>query len=131
MQASKMIEKDDKRQITMLYEQMYCYMTSKDTASLGHILSDDFLLVHMTGMQQSRNAYLSAIAGGTLNYYRAETDDIIFESITDADARIVGQSRVLAAVFGGGQHTWHLQLGISLRKEDCTWKISRAVASTY
>ncbi len=106
-------------------------MINKDTASLGKILSDDFVLVHMTGMKQSKSENLKAIANGTLNYYRAETDDIIFEHITDADAMIVGHSRVLAAVFGGGQHTWQLQLRISLSKEEDSWKISRAVASTY
>lgn len=126
-----MIEKDDKSQLTILYEQMYRYMINKDTVSLGRILSDDFVLVHMTGMKQSKSENLKAIANGTLNYYRAETDDIIFESLTDDEAMIVGQSRVLAAVFGGGQHTWQLQLRMSLHKEEGSWKISRAAASTY
>lgn len=131
MRASKMIEKDNKHQIARVYEQMYRYMISKDTASLGEILSDDFVLVHMTDMKQRKDDFLMAIADGTLNYYREDTEDLIFEHLTEVEAMIIGQSRVQAAVFRGGRHTWNLQLRITLHKEEGYWKISKAVASTY
>ena len=48
----------DEQRILVLYWEMYRYMISKDTASLGKMLSDDFVLVHMTGMRQSKQEYL-------------------------------------------------------------------------
>lgn len=39
----------DKEQITRLYEDMLRYMIAKDTVSLGALLSEDSVLVHMTG----------------------------------------------------------------------------------
>lgn len=123
--------KEVERQITMLYEKMYRLMIAKDVNSLGDILSDDFELVHMTGMHQPKAVYLKAIADGTLNYYKAETENLIFNNVSEDKVTITGQSRVNAAVFGGGKHTWPLQLKISLENKNGKWLMTRAVASTY
>lgn len=45
--------------ITMPYERMYRLMIQKDTKALGAMLSDDFELVHMTGMHQPKAVYLT------------------------------------------------------------------------
>lgn len=120
----------DEQQILALYREMYRYMISKDTASLGKMLSDDFVLVHMTGMRQSKQEYLRAIANGTLNYYSEELDAAPVQ-IEGDHARIKGQSRVNAAVFGGGRHTWRLQLDITLTYVGDSWILTGAKASTY
>jgi len=46
-------------------------------------------------------------------------------------ATLTGRSRVNAAVFGGGRHTWRLQLYFNLVKEDGKWRFTTARASTY
>lgn len=122
---------DVRQQITMLYEQMYRLMIQKDVKNLGTLLSDDFELIHMTGLHQSKKVYLKAIADGTLNYYKAETEKLLFDSLSDRSAVITGQSRVCAAVFGGGKYTWRLQLKISLERVEGRWIMTKAVASTY
>ena len=38
--------------------------------------SDDFVLTHMTGMHQSKQEYIRAIASGTLNYYSVEHEQM-------------------------------------------------------
>lgn len=120
----------DEQQIVALYREMYRYMILKDTASLGKMLSDDFFLVHMTGMRQSKQDYLRAIANGTLNYYSEELDAAPVH-IEGDHARIKGQSRVNAAVFGGGRHTWRLQLDITLNHVGDDWILTGARAFTY
>lgn len=115
----------------MLYERMYRLMIQKDVKALGTMLSDDFELVHMTGMHQPKDVYLKAIADGTLNYYKAGTENIIFNSISKNKAVITGQSRVNAAVFGSGKYTWPLQLRISLEQRNGQWIMTKAVATTY
>lgn len=132
MEGEKEMEtKEAEKQITVLYEKMYRLMIAKDVKELGNLLSDDFELVHMTGMHQPKAVYLKAIAGGTLNYYKAETENLIFNSVSEEKAVITGQSRVNAAVFGGGKYTWPLQLKISLENKAGEWIMTRAVASTY
>lgn len=120
----------DKQQIAHLYEDMLRYMIAKDTVSLGCLFSDDSILVHMTGHRQSKAEYLSEIASGVLNYYSAETDSI--EVTVDGDkARLIGRSRVSAAVYGGGRHTWPLQMDSTLERIGGQWKIVWTKASTY
>jgi len=121
---------NDKQQIALLYEDMLRYMITKDTVSLGALLSDDSVLVHMTGHRQSKGEYLREIATGVLNYYSAQTDSI--EVTVDGDkARLIGRSRVNAAVYGGGRHTWPLQMDSRLERINGQWKIVWTKASTY
>ena len=120
----------DKEQITAVYEAMYKAMIAKDTLALGRLLTDDSVLVHMTGHRQPRKEYLSEIASGVLNYYSVETDSL--EIAVDGDtARMVGRSRVNAAVYGGGRHTWRLQMESRLRKANGVSRIAYSRASTY
>ena len=101
-----MAGRNDIQLIREAYIRMYEGMITKDEAILRDVLDDSFVLVHMTGMRQSREEYIGAILNGTLNYYSA-------------------------AVFGGGRSNWRLQQKCSFKKVDGTWKITRSVASTY
>ena len=119
-----------KEQIENCYRQMYQGMINKDRKILSEVLDNDFVLKHMTGMRQSKEAFIQAVEDGTLNYFSADHQSIEAE-IHDNTAQLTGQSVVTAAVFGGGRHTWRLQLKIKLVQKDHTWRMLEAVASTY
>lgn len=121
---------DDKEQIIALYHQMYQAMVEKDTVTLDDLHAPEFVLVHMTGMCQPKQAYIHAIADGTLNYYSAEHEQMDV-TIDDDHATLQGRSRVSAAVFGGSRHTWPLQLTFQLVKRDGRWLFTESKASTY
>ena len=121
---------DDKSQIEALYKQMYRAMVEKDTVTLDEQHADEFVLTHMTGMRQSKQEYIRAIADGTLNYYEATHEQIDIR-IDGNRATLTGRSRVSAAVFGGGRHTWRLQLTFHLVKRDGRWLFTDSKASTY
>ena len=117
-------------ELQKLYIDMYRYMIAKDTENLEALLDNSFVLVHMTGMKQTKQEYLRAIKTGTLNYFSEEFDNIDVK-ISGDRATIIGQSRVNAAVFGGGRHTWRLELDIDFIKKDGRWLMIEAQASTY
>ena len=121
---------DDKQQIIALYHQMYKAMVEKDTKTLNRIHAPEFVLIHMTGMHQSKKEYIRAIADGTLNYYSAEHEQMDV-TVNNDHATLTGRSRVSAAVFGGGKHTWKLQLTFQLVKRDGQWLFTQSKASTY
>lgn len=123
-------EDREKTAIAELYEKMYRAMMAKDTSALGSLLTDDSILIHMTGHRQSRKEYLDEIASGELNYYSVETDSIMI-TVDGDKAYMTGRSRVNAAVYGGGRHTWRLQMDSELIKTGEGWKISLSKASTY
>ena len=121
---------DDKQQIEALYKQMDRAMIAKDTATLGTLLDENSVLIHMTGTRQPKHEYLRAIKDGTLNYYSVEDDEIIIE-VNGDKATMTGRSRVNAAVYGGGRHTWRLQIKSTLVKKDGRWLFVEQRASTY
>jgi uncharacterized protein (TIGR02246 family) len=129
-QKNKDKSMDDKQQIERLYEQMYRAMVEKDTTTLDRVHAPEFVLIHMTGMRQSKQAYIRAIADGTLNYYSAEHEQMDI-SVNGDKATLKGRSRVTAVVFGGGRHTWRLELTFQLVKRDTRWLFTEARASTY
>lgn len=112
------------------YRLMYRGMIQKDSMLLEEGLDDSFLLLHMTGMRQSKRRYIEAILNGTLNYYSEQTE-AVNSTIEGNTARLVGQSRVTAAVFGGGKHTWRLRLAVRAVKRNGHWYFTGAEASTY
>ena len=120
----------DKDKIIQLYKEMYTAMINKDRAELERVHDDSFVLVHMTGMRQPKEVYISSIMDGTLNYYSAEHEDMQVE-INGDTAVLTGRSKVTAAVFGGGKHTWRLQLRFQLLKKNGQWRFALASASTY
>ena len=124
------METDERTQLIMLYENMYQFMIRKDTNQLATLLSDNFTLHHMTGMVQKKQDFLQAVRQGTLNYFSASHENIDIQ-IKGCDALLIGDSLVLAAVFGGGKHTWRLRQTISCKKIDGSWFIKKSVASVY
>ena len=120
----------DKEKIIKLYEEMYRAMISKDKTELERIHDDSFALIHMTGMRQSKAAYIAAIMNGTLNYYSAVHGDVEVKVNGDT-ASLTGKSKITAAVFGGGKSTWRLQLDLELIRKNGEWYFTLARASTY
>jgi ketosteroid isomerase-like protein len=122
----------DRERITRIYEDMYTAMVQKNFSVLETVLADSFVLIHMTGMRQSKRAFIRAVQGGTLNYYSATHESIDISFSTDGNRALLdGKSMVSAAVFGGGKNTWRLRQKISLEKQDGEWKITLSEASTY
>ena len=120
----------DKEQIEACYRQMYRGMVEKERGLLSEVLDNTFVLVHMTGMRQSKEAFIRAVENGTLNYYSADHQSMDAEIHGDT-AELVGRSVASAAVFGGGRNTWHLQLRLKLIQASGIWRITEARASTY
>ena len=120
----------EEEKVADCYQKMYRGMVGKDRAVLDGVLDDSFILVHMTGMRQSKDAFISAVEDGTLNYFSANHQRMDI-NIHGGQAEMLGQSVVSAAVFGGGRHTWHLQLRLKLVRSGGVWKMTEARASTY
>lgn len=121
---------DQEEIIRNCYITMYQGMVNKDEDILSMMLHSSFTLIHMTGMRQSKEAFIRAVTDGTLNYSSARHQSIEV-TLNGNEAELTGKSLVHAAVFGGGWHTWRLQLNCHLRYEEGKWLITRAKASTY
>ena len=121
---------DDRERIAEIYRLYWRYMIEKDADGLRTLMSDEYYLTHMTGTKQSKEEFIEGLLDGTFNYYSAEHDSI--EAVNEGDtARMVGKSRVTAAVYGGRKGFWRLRGDFTLRKENGAWKLTSSRASTY
>ncbi|MGI6220534.1 MAG: nuclear transport factor 2 family protein [Coriobacteriales bacterium] len=122
----------DEQACAQLYRDLCDASIRKDAAGIAATLADDYALIHMTGMRQSGDEYIEAVLDGTLNYYQAKHEEIEVTVAPDGlTASIRGRSRITAAVFGGGRHTWRLQQNLRAIKRDGTWLLLESRASTY
>lgn len=120
----------DREAIRALYREYWRCMIAKNADGLRAILAEDYSLLHMTGVQQSAEVFLRGLLDGTFHYYAAEHDSIDVQ-VSGDQAVMVGKSRVLAAVYGGGKHLWRLRGDFTLRREQGVWKLTGSRASTY
>ncbi|MBQ8306234.1 MAG: nuclear transport factor 2 family protein [Blautia sp.] len=120
----------DREQIEELYRTYWRCMINKDISGMDRIMADDYELRHMTGLRQSKQDFFRSVTSGELNYYSAKHEEI-FVDVTGDTATMIGRSKVVAAVYGGGRHSWRLQGDFTLRKEKGTWKLTSSRASTY
>ena len=122
----------DQQICAQLYRDLCDASIRKDEAGMAAVLADDYALVHMTGMRQSKGDYIAAVLDGTLNYYTTEHESIVVDVAPDGHtANIRARSRVNAAVFGGGRHTWRLRQQIKAAKREGEWLLVESRASTY
>lgn len=121
---------DDREMIRELYRRYWRYMIGKDADRLRSLMANDYVLIHMTGVKQSKEVFLSGLLDGTFNYYSAEHDSIDV-TVSGGAAAMIGKSRVRAAVYGGRESLWRLRGDFTLRKENGTWRLTSSRASTY
>lgn len=95
----------------------------KDEDKLDEILSDDYVLVHMSGKRQSKNEFIGEVMEGTLNYYKSEIAEPTILHDDDDNASLVGDVTLTAKVYGiNGK--WTLDTVVNFRKIDGVWYIS-------
>ena len=120
----------EEEKIKELYRKYWEFMRAKDIDGLREIMADDYYLMHMTGVRQSREEFLAGLRGGTFNYYSAQHDEIDVQ-VSGETAKMTGKSKVLAAVYGGGRNRWRLQGDFTLRLVEGRWLLTSSQASTY
>lgn len=120
----------DKEFIREMYRTYWKYMIGKDADGLRSLMAEDYYLMHMTGVRQSKEEFIKGLLGGTFNYYSADHDVIDVEVHGDT-ADLIGKSRVVAAVYGGSKNSWRLQGDFTLKKLDGRWQFTSSKASVY
>ena len=89
--------------IRAIYREYWRCMINKDDKGLRELMSDDYYLMHMTGVRQSADTFIRGLLDGTFNYYSADHDEIQV-AVNGCSATMIGKSRVVAAVYGGGKN---------------------------
>lgn len=120
----------DKELVRKLYIDL-CYASiNKDLDKLNEILSDDYILVHMTGMKQSKEDYIESVKTGELAYYESNHESIEV-NINGEEATIIGKTKTLASPFGSSKSWWNLRQDLKAKKINGKWILTYSKASLY
>ncbi len=120
----------DEQEIKQLYIDLCDASINKDLDKLNEILSDDYVLVHMTGMKQTKEDYIKSVETGELSYYESKHESIEV-NIDGNTATIVGKTKTLASPFGSSKSWWRLRQDLKVKKVDDKWILTYSKASTY
>ena len=120
----------DEEIIKKLYIDLCDASISKDLGKLNEILSDDYVLVHMTGIKQSKKDYIKSVKTGQLSYFDSKHENIQVH-INGNDATIIGKTKTLASPFGSAKSWWNLKQDLTVKKINGKWKITQSKASLY
>ena len=120
----------DKELVRKLYIDLCEASINKDLIKLGEILSDDYVLVHMTGMKQTKEDYLDSVKSGELSYFESKHESIDV-NVNGDDATIIGKTKTLASPFGTSKSWWNLRQYLKAKKIDGKWILMYSKASSY
>lgn len=120
----------DKELIRKLYIDLCDASINKDLDKLNEILSDDYILVHMTGMKQTKEDYIESVKSGELAYYKSRHESIDV-NINGEEATIIGKTKTLASPFGLSKSWWNLRQDLKAKKIDGKWMLIYSKASSY
>ena len=121
---------DEVNSIKKLYIDLCNASINKDLEELDSILFDDYILVHMTEMRQSKEEYIKSVKNGELLYFDAKHESIEVNINCD-EATIIGKTKTLASPFGSSKSWWNLRQDLKAKKVNGKWVITYAKASTY
>lgn len=120
----------DEYLIEKLYTDLCEASINKNIDKLNEILADNYILVHMTGMKQTKEDYINSVKNGELKYYESVHENIDI-NINGDKATVIGKTKILASPFGISKSWWRLKQELIVEKIDGKWLITSSIASTY
>lgn len=121
---------EEKKILKQLYINLCDASINKNMDLLDNILSDDYVLVHMTGMEQSKKEYMESVKTEELEYFESIHESI--EVNIDGDfATIIGKTKTLASPFHSSKSWWRLRQDLEAKKINKKWVLTHSKASTY
>lgn len=94
-------------------------MIDKDVETLGSLMADDLVLVHITGATQSKQEWLDEIAAETMRYYAIERQNL--NVLINGDHATATYLSVIDARIWGSRGTWRINTTMYLTKTEDGW----------
>jgi len=113
----------------LAYRRMHAAMVQADTDTLRGLISQAFMLIHMTGYAQTGAEWLQHIESGKMRYFSSVEEALLLRG-AGGKHWLCGQNQVRANIWGA-RGTWRLQMEVEFRMHQGIWLMSKATASTY
>ena len=110
-------------EVTAAERALYQAMIDLDYPALERMLSPDLVYIHSTGVAETRDEYLAALAKGCYEYETIASHDLGFHVHGDC-AIVHGVVDMLVGAFGQAKALIHLLFVFVWTREDEQWKLS-------
>lgn len=94
-------------------------MIDRDVETLGSLMADDLILVHITGATQTKQEWLDEIAAETMRYYAIERQNL--NILIDGNHATVTYLSIIDARIWGSRGTWRINSTAHLVKTENGW----------
>jgi hypothetical protein len=98
---------EDKQKILAVFNRINDAMVNKDIETLNTILDDDYVLVHMTGYQQSKQEWLEQIENEEMKYFKTMPQETTI-TINTNTAILICDTKIDARIYGF-RNTWSMK----------------------
>ncbi|WP_170971584.1 nuclear transport factor 2 family protein [Peribacillus simplex] len=119
---------EDKQKILAVYHRIDDAMVNKDTETLDYILDDNYVSVHMTGYQQSKQEWLEQIENEEMRYFKTMPQKTTI-TIDDNIAILICETKIDARIYGF-RNTWSMKINMYFEKRGINWYPVNASASS-
>jgi ketosteroid isomerase-like protein len=110
---------EDKQKILAVYHRIDDAMVNKETETLDNILDDDYVLVHMTGYQQSKQEWLEQIENEEMKYFKTMPQKTTI-TIDGNTAILICDTKIDARIYGF-RNTWSMKIEMHFEKRGDNW----------
>jgi ketosteroid isomerase-like protein len=105
------------------------WMVEADVDRLDDLLTDDFVLIHITGYPQSKTDWLTEIAQGSMSYHTVREQSITV-TVEGSTAVLVARNLVTATIWGT-KAVWPLQMTTRFVRDQGGWRPAHSRANTF
>lgn len=105
------------------------WMVEARVDKLDELLAPDFVLVHITGYQQSKAEWLDQIRTGRMSYHGIREQSVTVR-VDETEAVLVARNHVDATIWGS-KAVWPLQMTTVFAEVGGVWRPTRSRATTF
>lgn len=116
----------DKQKNLAVYQQIDHAMVNKDTETLGHILDENYVLVHITGYDQPKIEWLEQIESEKMKYFKTMPQKTTIT--VDGNSAILTCDTKIDARIYGFRNTWSMIMEMHFEKRGHNWYTVNAIA---
>ncbi len=105
------------------------FAIAQDTQAMSQLLTEDFVLTHITGYPQPKAEWLAEVARGSMKYFAF--DEIETQSDIEGKSAVLISKNLVDANIWGNRHTWRLEQKVEFVQIKGEWKIQRSTARLF
>lgn len=131
MTPSPKDETKEQAEIIPMMRAYHAAMIEARVAGLDELLAPDYILIHITGVTQTKREWLDVIRSGAFDYHSIDLDESSLVVNVSGDVAMLHGRGIFNATIDGMTHPWRLPFAMHHAKVSGRWLIKHARYSSF